>query len=522
MRIRAGLIFLLLLTTAPIARAQDSYCNPLDILIADPFVLQHDGVYYLYGTLRARDGFDCWTSKDLVHWRLRGPVYQRADGQWPRTMFWASECFEHKGKFYLHGSAIGDQEDRHRLILAQGDTPLGPFKLIAAPWGDLGKTVIDGDVFKNTDGKLYLYYVLDARQNPHGSEIYVRKLNDDLLTFDGEAVRCASPGEQHWEGTLINEGPFVLKHGDTYYLMYSANGATDPWYAVGYATASSPMGPWTKFKGNPILRKTDKVSGPGHHSVVPSPDGKELFIVYHTHQQPARPWWSRQLAIDRLTFVENSEGSPAKMVVKGPTATTQPMPSGSPAIERGKSDEFDEKDLDRGRWTIFNERPDHWRLEDGSLVIQTQEGEVKEMRADLRNLFLTTPPRGDFAVSTHVRFHAEQDLEQAFICLWQNHNNFVRLSAIHDGKTKFQIASEHDAKYEASTFDNTIGDDLYLRLERRNGSVAFKISSNGQVWQPLGDPIKIDLLDPRVGLGADSAQSRRDVPARFDFLHFEP
>jgi regulation of enolase protein 1 (concanavalin A-like superfamily) len=164
-------------------------------------------------------------------------------------------------------------------------------------------------------------------------------------------------------------------------------------------------------------------------------------------------------------------------------------------------------------------------MENGSLVIQTQEGEAKEMRADLRNLFLTTPPRGDFAVSTHLRFHAEQDLEQAFICLWQNHNNFIRLSAIHDGKAKFEIASEHDAKYEASTFDNTIGNDLYLRLERRDGTVAFKISSNGQVWQPLGDAMKLDKLDlpdPRVGLGADSAQSRRDLPARFDFLHFEP
>jgi beta-xylosidase len=364
--------------------------------------------------------------------------------------------------------------------------------------------------------------VLDARENPHGSEIFVRKLDDDLLTFSGEPVWCTRPGQQHWEGTLINEGPFVLKHEGTYYLMYSANGATDPWYAVGYATASSPMGPWTKYKGNPILRKTDKISGPGHHSVIASPDGKELFIVYHTHQQPGRPTWSRQLAIDRLQFVESSTGEPAHMRVLGPTATTQPMPSGALAWTRGKSDEFDMKELDRARWSIFNERPDHWRMEDGALVIQTQEGEVKEMRADLRNLFLITPPRGDFSVSTRVHFHGEQDFEQAFLSLWQNHNNFVRLAAIHDGGAKIQVGFEHDAKYEATTFDNTIGDDIYLRIAKHDGSVQFAISADGKVWQPISKPTKLDLIDPRVGIGADSAQSRRDIAARFDFLRFEP
>src|SRR5438105_117274 len=81
--IHRSAFFLLILLVAPLLRAADqspdTYCNPLDVLIADPFVLHHDGTYYLYGTSRARDGFDCWTSRDLVRWRYRGPVYQRND-----------------------------------------------------------------------------------------------------------------------------------------------------------------------------------------------------------------------------------------------------------------------------------------------------------------------------------------------------------------------------------------------------------------------------------------------------------
>src|SRR5437763_6395356 len=197
MKVRHAFILLTLLFVAPLrARQADTYCNPLDVLIADPFVLHHDGTYYLYGTARAREGFDCWTSRDLVHWRSRGTVFQRNDNDWPRTMFWAAECFEHRGKFYLHGSAIGDQADKHRLVLWEGSSPLGPFHILRAPWFDLGKSNIDGDVFRDRDGKLYLYFVMDATDNVK-SEIYVRKLNDDLVSFDGPPVFCIRP-QQQW------------------------------------------------------------------------------------------------------------------------------------------------------------------------------------------------------------------------------------------------------------------------------------------------------------------------------------
>jgi beta-xylosidase len=522
--------FLVVLALVAPLRAADTYCNPLDVLIADPFVLRHDNTYYLYGTLRAHDGFDCWTSTDLVRWRLRGPVYQRNETDWPRTMFWAAECFEHHGKFYLHGSAIGDVADRHRLFLAEADSPLGPFKIKQAPWGDLGKTVIDGDVFRDTDGRLYLYYVLDARENRR-SEIYVRKLNDDLLSFDGPPAHCIHP-EQGWEGTLINEGPFVLKHRGTYYLMYSGNGATDPWYAVGYAAAASPLGPWKKFAGNPILRRTKTISGPGHHSVIESPDGKELFIVYHTHQQPSRPTWARQLAIDRLTFQPGDSAGADVIVIKGPTDTPQPMPSGAAPLARGQSDEFDAPDLDRSRWTVFNERPPQWRMADGALRITAQGGDVRGARADLRNLFLTLPPRdGDFSVTTRVRFNPTHAGEQAFLCLWQNHNDFLRLAVTRDdaGTRQFEVATECGGEWTASDFEDKLGDELLLRIDVIDGSVRFHVSGDGgKHWTVLSKPTKFNLLAARIGLGATagpsattSATSATSGPqAAFDFLHF--
>ena len=100
-----------------------------------------------------------------------------------------------------------------------------------------------------------------------------------------------------------------------------------PHYGIGYATADKPLGPWMTADENPIAATNLDigVSGPGHNSITRSPDGKEMFIVYHTHADPQKPSGERVVNINRLQFDE--EG---KLKFKGPTRGPQPMPSGCP------------------------------------------------------------------------------------------------------------------------------------------------------------------------------------------------
>ena len=50
-----------------------------------------------------------------------------------------------------------------------------------------------------------------------------------------------------------------------YYLFYSANHFMSRDYAVGYAVADSPLGPWHKPANNPIIhRSTVGENGSGH------------------------------------------------------------------------------------------------------------------------------------------------------------------------------------------------------------------------------------------------------------------
>lgn len=338
MRLRSVALALALLPPLPPALARGeaptpatamrtTYANPLGVDVADPHVLRHDGVYYLYGT-SAPDGYKVWSSANLVDWEPHGYAFRRTDDTWGRDLFWAPCVIEHRGAFYLFYNARGPVEgDRqsHRICVARADSPTGPFADVAAPLFDPGFAVIDAHAFIDDDGQAYLYYVRDISESGQ-SQVFVIRLADDLLSVRGRAVRCIRPS-QPWEGEKWNEAPFVFKLGRTYVMTYSANGFFDPRYAVGYATARSPLGPWDKADHNPILGRTERVSGPGHCAVAPSPDDRELFLVYHVHKS-LKGGHARELAIDRLN-VETLRNRDVRLSTNGPTLDPQPMPSGA-------------------------------------------------------------------------------------------------------------------------------------------------------------------------------------------------
>lgn len=313
------------------------YCNPLDVTMADPFVFRHGGAYYLYGTYdpSPNSGLVVYTSGDLVSWEKRGVILEKTEDTWSQSHFWGAEVVPVGGEFYLfynasHNKNGAERPLNMRVCLAKGKSPLGPFTEFKAPLYTPrpGDEAIDQNIFIDDDGRAYMYFtIVTAGRN----DVRVARLKKDMTALEGEPVEClrpTEPWESHaWNGHLVAEGAYVLKRKGYYYLIYTANHFLDPNYSIGYAVSRSPMGPWKKYEGNPILRKTDHISGPGNGMVVPSPDGSELFIVYHVHNGPDRVL-PRKLAIDRLRFVPR-KGGPDIIVADGPTHTPQPMPSGS-------------------------------------------------------------------------------------------------------------------------------------------------------------------------------------------------
>lgn len=351
-----------------LSESKETYSNPLSVEFGDPFVLNNgDGTYYMYGTGGgAKDGFATYWSTDLVNWEFKGQVYTgNTNDSWNTSAFWAPEVYKFNNKYYMFFSAQSknnpnNELENFKIGVAVSDKPTGPFKdLKNEPLFDPGYPIIDANVFQDKNGEFYLYYSRVCYKHPVETEIskwakekgwfdeieeswvYGIKLKSDFSGVIGEPVLLLRPPltmddkNSEWESRSVTskevnrrwtEGSFTFKHGDTYYMMYSANYFGGKNYAVGYATASSPLGPYTKADNNPVLEKnTDKngdVTGTGHNSLVFSSQGDKIYCVYHGRTNATGD--QRVVFIDEMKILDNG-----KLVVDGPSTSPRPMPLAS-------------------------------------------------------------------------------------------------------------------------------------------------------------------------------------------------
>ena len=315
----------------------ETYTNPLKTVdgdtlrFGDPFVYKYGDTYYMTGTT-AENGFDYYTSKDMVTWKYGGPLYRKSENHFGAGAFWAPEVEYYKGKFYMTYSCLDAKRGLLLSCLAVSDKPEGPFKDLYTPWFDLNYSAIDCHIFVDDDPRQtpYLFYSRNGSRDGYAyGEIWSVRLQDDLSGFDGEP-RLIGQADQPWElvcrdKNRCNEGPFVIKYEGTYYMTYSGNDTGQSHYGVGIATAPHPLGPWAKYDDNPqmITDFSRGISSPGHNSIITSPDGSELFIVYHRHADPwqPRPAFDRIVCIDRIHF-----DKAGRMHISQPSTTPQPMP----------------------------------------------------------------------------------------------------------------------------------------------------------------------------------------------------
>ena len=284
-RRHAVALALLLLAALPAAATPPVYRNPLiEGDLADPAVIRHEGRYYLYATGEVEGGMGTrvFTSDNLVDWQ-RGPVVFRP-GQ---RNVWAPDVWRDpkSGRFYLYYTVS------MTVGVAEGDGPLGPFTVRRKFFDQ----AIDAHLFRDDDGKLDLYYV----QLP-GFRISVQPMAGPmkLRGRPKEILRPESPWETR--NGHVTEGPWMIKRNGRYHLLYSGSGADTPDYAIGYATADSPLGPFTRAPHNPIVSRSEGLFGPGHGCAIQDDSG-QWWSIYH-QKLGDRKSFRRFIAMDPLWF----------------------------------------------------------------------------------------------------------------------------------------------------------------------------------------------------------------------------
>lgn len=256
-----------------------------EITFADPTIFVENGKYYLTGTRGAGAiGFQMLESTDLVNWTrcyadTARFLLRKGDHTFGEWGFWAPQIYRHGDKYLLFYTA------NEQVVVAKSDSLTGHYTQDVVRPIDGSEKNIDPFLFRDDDGSYYLYHV----RFDNGNYLWSARYDIENDSIDRSTlVRCFDLTDA-WEKTddgrwsPVMEGPTVMKLDGTYYMFYSANHFLNQDYAVGYATAPAPQGPWTKYEGNPIIHKSIVGEpGSGHGDLFRGTDGKPYY-VYHIH-----------------------------------------------------------------------------------------------------------------------------------------------------------------------------------------------------------------------------------------------
>ncbi len=218
------------------------------------------------------------------------------DVPWAGRQMWAPDAAEKGGKYFLY-FPVKDKQDVFRIGAAVSESPTGPFK--ADPEPIAGSYSMDPAVFKDTDGKYYMYFggiwggqlqrwatgtyqpkdVYPANDQPALTP-KIARMRDDLRAFaepvkdvvihdeKGVPLRAGDNKRRFFEASWVH------KYNGKYYFSYS----TGDTHFIVYGTGDSPYGPFT-YRGKilePVLGWTN------HQSIVEF-KGK-WYLFYHDSQ----------------------------------------------------------------------------------------------------------------------------------------------------------------------------------------------------------------------------------------------
>ena len=284
------------------------------------------------------------STSDMVNWVDHGAVPIAREGgaaPWARNS-WAPAAIEKDGKVYLYFCDSGTG-----TAVVVGGSPLGPWEdplgkkiipdtvspeYIANGGFPAGMWLFDPEVFIDDDGQGYLYFGGNSvigtgpdqqgPQNPKSTR--VAKLQDDMVTLDGDPVEIDAPG--------IFEASTMFKHGDKYYYSYSSNfqvnevpGEYPPRGAIAYMMTDDPMDlSSAKYAGvafqNPAVH-FGAGSGGNNHSDMFTFKG-ETYFTYHAQTRgaawaaalgtPGSTQGYRSVHLDKLEFNEDGTIKPVQ------------------------------------------------------------------------------------------------------------------------------------------------------------------------------------------------------------------
>ena len=205
---------------------------------------------------------------------------------------YAPDAIEKDGKYHLYFCMSDDSEG-----VAVSDRPEGPFGNPV----NLPVQGIDPAVFIDTDGQAYYYWGQFSAN--------ATKLNPDMMSIDESSVVHGILTEQEHH---FHEGSSLRKRGDTYYYVFADVSRGKP-TCLGYATAQSPLGPFT-YQGIIIDNASCDPGSWNNHGSIEEVNG-QWYVFYHRSNGNSQRM--RRACAEPIFFDENGLIPEVKMTSQG-------------------------------------------------------------------------------------------------------------------------------------------------------------------------------------------------------------
>jgi len=282
--------------------------TPAGVYFADPSAHVWNDRLYLYGSLDESCDYYCshrhhvLETRDMKNWKILENRFASAgqNDQLPYNdeLLFAPDCAFRNDTFYLYYC----QPD---LISAEGvaisDRPEGPFT------GGRSLDVkdyqqIDPSLFIDDDGQAYYLWgqfsLKMAKMQTNMRELDLSSLKDSIITE-----------REHY----FHEGAFLTKREGIYYLVYADISRADMPTCLGYATSTSPFGPY-RYRG--VIIDNDRCN-PGnwnnHGSIVEM--NHQWYVFYHRSTHGCDKM--RKACVEPITFLEDGSIPEVEMTSQG-------------------------------------------------------------------------------------------------------------------------------------------------------------------------------------------------------------
>lgn len=278
---------------------------------ADPAVLVHNDVFYIYAGQDTGDGkwYDMpnwlvFSTEDFKNWKEYPIPLKTSDFKWAKDhSSWASQVVERNGKFFWYTCSEHATINGKAIGVAVSDSPTGPFvdalgtalvtNDMTTEYTNISWDDIDPTVWIDDDGQAYLFW--------GNTQCYYAKLKDNMIELDGAIKPVDLPD--------FTEAPWIHKKDDWYYLSYASG---FPEKTV-YAMSKSIHGPW-EYKG--ILNEIAGNSNTNHQAIVEY-KGKWYFVYHNGGIQTEGGSYHRSVCIDYLNYNEDGTLKRVRMTSEG-------------------------------------------------------------------------------------------------------------------------------------------------------------------------------------------------------------